>query len=557
MFEKEIIKALQKSVKGDIVLEAPPDPNLGDFAFPCFQLAKTLKKSPVEIAKDIAKSIPMPEIVSKITATGPYVNFFLDPTKVAKALLTEILDRKDEFGSSDEGKGKIAAIEYSSPNIGKPMHFGHLRTTVIGESLSRMHQFNGYKVIRLNYLGDYGTQFGKLIYAYLQWGDKKQMDLCPIKHLVELYVKFNEHAEKDEKLQEYARDWFVKLEKGDKEALSLWSKFKHHSLDEFRKIYEILGVEFDDYNGEAYYAPKVDAAIALIQKKKLAELDQGALIVRLKGYEMPMMLKKSNESTTYASRDVATLLDRIEVLKFDTMIYVVGHEQSLHFKQLFDLMHLLGHNEHFVHVANGLYLNPEGGKMATRKGKTVFMEDVLNETIALAKKTIEEKNPDLKKKDEVARKIAVGAIFFGDLLNDRIKDVVFDVQRILSFEGDTGPYLMYTHARAASILRKVKRKPSKDADFSLLADPSEQHVIKLVSKFQSAIRGSLEQYKPHVLAQYLIEFGRAFNEFYHKCPCAQEENKDIQLARLTLIESSRQLIENGLRLLGIEAPSEM
>jgi len=383
------------------------------------------------------------------------------------------------------------------------------------------------------------------------------MEICPVKHLVELYVKFNEHAEKDEKLNDYARDWFVKLEKGDKEALSLWSKFKHHSLDEFRRIYDILGIKFDDYNGEEYYSKKVEDAIALVQKKKLTEMDQGALIVRLKGYEMPLMLRKSNESTTYASRDIATLLDRIENLKCDKVIYVVGHEQSLHFKQLFDLMGILGRKKEFVHVAFGLYLSPEGGKMSTRKGKTVFMEDVLAETIALAKTTIEEKNPDLKKKDEVARKVAVAAIFFGDLLNDRTKDVVFDIKRILSFEGDTGPYLMYTHARAASILRKVKRKPSKDADFSLLDDASEQRVIKLIAKFPEIIKVALEQYKPHILAQYLIEFGRAFNEFYHKCPCAQEKNEDIQLARLTLIESSRQLLENGLRLLGIEAPSEM
>ncbi|MEM3154110.1 MAG: arginine--tRNA ligase [Candidatus Woesearchaeota archaeon] len=557
MFEKEIIKALQKQVKGDIVLEVPPDPSLGDYAFPCFQLAKSMKKSPAEIANSLAKSIPMPGIVSKITATGPYVNFFLDSAKVAKAVISEILDRQLLFGSSNEGAGKVVAVEYSSPNIGKPMHFGHLRSTVVGESLARLHSFVGYKVIRLNYLGDWGTQFGKLIYAYLQWGDKKQMDICPIKHLVELYVKFNEHAEKNEKILDYAREWFAKLEKGDQEALSLWSKFKHHSLDEFRKIYEILGVEFDDYNGEAYYAPKVDAAIELIKKKGLAEVDKGALIVRLKGYEMPMMLKKSNESTTYASRDVATLLDRIEVLKFDTILYVVGHEQSLHFRQLFDLMRLLGHKQNFVHVPHGLYLTSEGGKMSTREGKTVFMEDVLSETIALARKTIEEKNPELKNKEEVSRKVAVGAIFFGDLLNDRMKDVVFDIKRILSFEGDTGPYLMYTHARAASILRKVKRKPSKDADFSLLQDPSEQRVIKLMSKFPCAIKDSVAQYKPHILAQYLIEFGRAFNEFYHKCPCAQEKDKDVQLARLTLIESSRQLLENGLRLLGIEAPSEM
>lgn len=557
MFEEEIISALRKSVKGDITLEVPPDRSLGDFAFPCFSLAKEMKKSPVQIAQEIAKTIKIPGIVSKITATGPYVNFFLDPVKVAEKMFADVLSKKDKFGGSQEGKGKTVAIEFSSPNIGKPMHFGHLRSTVIGQSLSLMHEFNGYKVIRLNYLGDWGTQFGKLIYAYLNWGSAEKLKACPIKHLYDLYVKFNEHSEKDEKLQEYARDWFVKLEKGDKEALGLWSKFKHLSVDEFRKIYDVLGVEFDSYNGEAFYAPKTEAAIELIQKKKLAELDQGALIVRL-GQDMPMMLKKSNESSTYASRDVATLLDRIETLKFDTILYVVGHEQSLHFVLLFELMRKLGHNENFVHVSHGLYLNPEGGKMATRKGKTVFMEDVLDETISLAKKTIEEKNPDLKKKDDVARLVAVGAILFGDLFNDRVKDVVFDLQRILSFEGDTGPYLLYTHARAASIVKKAgKLKPSADCDVSLLTDPTEEKVIKLMSNFQAKVQDALKQYKPHILAQYLIEFGRAFNEFYHRCPCLQEKNESLKRARLSLIEASRQVIENGLRLLGISAPQEM
>ncbi len=557
MFEGEIVKALKKSVKGEILLEVPPDSALGDYAFPCFSLAKELKKSPVQIAQELAKSVQMPDIVSKITAAGPYVNFFLDSSKVAKRIIAEVLDRKELFGSSNEGHDKVVGIEYSSPNIGKPMHFGHLRSTVIGESLARLHSFAGYKVIRMNYLGDWGTQFGKIIYAYLQWGDKAKMDACPVKHLVELYVKFNEHAEKDEKLQEHARDWFVKLEKGDSEALALWSKFKHLSLDEYRRIYDILDIEFDDYNGEAYYAKKVDAAIARIEKKKLAVLDEGALIVRLKGFEMPMMLKKSNESTTYASRDVATLLDRIENLKCDKVIYVVGHEQALHFQQLFEVMRLLGCNKSFVHVSHGLYLNPDGGKMATRKGKAVFMEDVLSETIDLARKTIEEKNPELADKDEVAKTVAVGAIFFGDLFNDRVKDVVFDLQRILSFEGDTGPYLLYAHARACSILRKVKLHSSADCDVSLLKDASEQKVVKLLAKFPGAVKDALAQYKPHILAQFLIEFGRAFNEFYHKCPCSQEKNKDLQLARLTLIDASRQLLENGLRLLGIAAPQEM
>lgn len=555
MFEKEIVAALKKKVK-EVSLEVPPDSALGDFAFPCFTLAKEMKKSPAQIAEELAKTVELPDIVSKVTATGPYVNFFLDPAKVAKVLFSDILKKKDKFGSSDLGKGKTVCVEFSSPNIGKPMHFGHLRSTVVGQSLSLLHEFMGFKVIRLNYLGDWGTQFGKLIYAYLNWGSSEHLHACPIKHLYDLYVKFNEHVEKDEKYQAFAREWFNKLENKDQQATSLWAKFKHYSVDEFRKIYELLGVTFDCYNGEAYYSRKVDSALALIEKKKLSEVDEGALVVRIPGYEMPLMLKKSDESTTYASRDVAALIDRIDEFNFDSILYVVGHEQSLHFEQLFKLMKMLGFEKTYVHIAFGLYLSPEGGKMATRKGKAVFMEDVLEETIALAKKTIEEKNPDLKNKDEVARSVAVGAIFFGDLLNDRVKDVVFDLKRILSFEGDTGPYLMYTHARAASILKKAKFK-SKSFDASLLQEPSEIKVIKLLSKFSSRVEDSLKQYKPHILAQYLIEFGRAFNEFYHKCSCMGEKDKSVQVARLTLVEASRQVIENGLRLLGISAPGEM
>ncbi len=556
MFEADIINALKKSVKGEITLEIPPDSKLGDFSFPCFSLAKELKKNPVKIAEDLVKSIHKPRIVENIVAYGPYVNFFLNNAVVGNEVLNEILKQKDKFGSSDIGKGKLAAIEFSSPNIGKPFHFGHLRSTVIGQSLCLMHQSQGYEIVRLNYLGDWGTQFGAMIYAYLTWGDRKKFDACPIKTLVELYVRFNKEAESNPELQEKAREWFKRLENNDDEALSLWSKFKHHSLDEFRKIYEILGIEFDSYNGEAFYAPKVESAIELVQKKKLAVLHEGALIVRLSGYEMPMMLSKSDGSTTYASRDVAALLDRIESIGFDRIVYETGHEQALHFEQLFALMRLLGHNKDFVHVTHGLYLSKEGGKMSTREGRTVFMEDVLKDTIALALKTIHEKNPDLKNKDAVARQVAVGAIFFGDLFNDRVKDVVFDLQRILSFEGDTGPYLQYTHARATSIVRKAKGlKPKVDA--FLLSDETEIKLVKLLSRFSKKILESLAQYKPHILAQYLIEIGRAFNEFYHKCPCLQEKNEDLKLARLALIEASRQLLENGLHLLGITAPKEM
>jgi len=560
MFEHEIIAALQKSVKGEVRLEVPPDAKLGDFAFPCFSLAKELKKAPQVIAQDLAKSMHRPEIVREITAEGPYVNFFLDTTKVAKRVVERVFAQRKEFGASEKGKGRLAAIEFSSPNIGKPMHTGHLPSTLIGHSLGRLHEFHGYRVVRLNYLGDWGTQFGKLIHAYLTWGEKEKLEKEPVKYLVELYVKVTEESKKDLAHAEAARGWFAKLEKGDQMATGLWSKFKHYSVDEFRKMYAMLGIEFDSYNGEAYYAPKVESAIELLQKKGFAQLHDGALIVRIDGFDVPMMLKKSNGSTTYASRDVATLLDRIETIPFDVLLYCVGHEQSMHFQQLFSLMRKLGHGKNFVHVANGLYLLEGGGKMSTREGRTVFVEEVLNEAIALAKKTIEEKNPQLKRKDEVALQVAVGAIFFGGLLNDRAKDTVFDLNRFLSFEGDTGPYLMYTHARASSIITRAREfglEPKASADFFVLKHPAEERVVKLMARFGQKTLDALNEYKPHVLAQYLIEFGRAFNEFYHACPCLSEPNEDVKRARLALIEASRQVLENGLRLLGITAPFEM
>jgi len=554
MFKQQIIEALKKEIPGDIVLEVPPDSSLGDFAFPCFHLAKTLKKSPVEIAKDLVSKIKKPKIIAKVVATGPYVNFFLDSSAISDIVLKQILKEKSKFGSHGFGKKQLVAVEFSSPNIGKPMHFGHLRSTVIGHSLARLHEFCGYKVVRLNYLGDWGTQFGKLIYAFLTWGDENKFKENPVHHLVDLYVKFNTESKSDPVLIEKAREWFSKLEKKDKFALDLWSRFKHHSLDEFRRIYDILGITFDSYNGEAFYAPKADAAADLLEKKGFAVMDQGALIIRL-GDDMPMMLRKSDESTTYASRDVATLLDRINTLGLNKILYVVGHEQALHFKQLFEVVHKLGYKEDFVHVAHGLYLSPCGGKMASRSGKIVFMDDVLKETFALAKKTIDEKNPDLKNKDDVAKSVSVGAIFFGDLMNDRVKDVVFDVERILSFEGDTGPYVMYSHARASSILKKsgVKRF---SGDVSLLKDPSEIAVVKLLSRFAEIIHDSAVQLKPHIVAQYLLDLCRAFNEFYHKCSCLNCED-DLRKARLMLVASVRQVIENGLYVLGIPALKEM
>lgn len=514
----------------------------------------------MQIAQDLAKSLHKPEVVDRITATGPYVNFFLHPGKVAKNIISEVLKEKKRFGSKDEGKGKLVAIDYSHPNIGKPFHFGHLRSTIIGESIARMLECRGFKVARLNYLGDWGTQFGAMIYAFLTWGNHKDLDKEPIKYLVSLYVKFHAEAEKDPALQDKAREWFVKLEKGDTQAVELWGLFKSHSIVEFKRIYEVMGAKFDSYSGEADSARQVEEAIEHVRKKGVTELHEGALIVRLQGFEAPLMLRKSNESSTYASRDIAALLFRVHELHADKVLYVVGHEQAQHFQQLFALMDILGHpKENFMHVSFGLYMTAEG-KLSTRKGRIVLMEDVLKDAISLALKTIQEKNPDLRNKDEVARSVGVGAIVFGDLLNDRVKDVQFDLKRILSFEGDTGPYLMYTHARAASIVEKAKKqklKPSADVDFLTLKHVTEDRVVKLLAHFPDRVGDALQQFKPHVLAQYLIELGRAFNEFYHACPCLQEENEELKKARLTLIEAARQVLENGLYLLGISAPMEM
>jgi len=553
MFVQEIKEAIAKQVKGEITLEVPPSPDLGDFAFPCFLLAKEWKKAPPQIAAELAKKIEAPEFVEKIENHGPYVNFFL-AKNIGKVILPAISSTKDKYGSS-EGDGTIIAIDLSSPNIGKPFHFGHLRSTIIGESIARLLEFTGNKVERLNYLGDWGTTFGKLMYAYSEWGDENELKKNPVYYLLELYVKFNEKAKEDESLNAKGREWFAKLEQGDEKAKELWGLFRAHSLEEFNRVYDMLGSKFDSFNGEAYYSRQAPEAIDIVRKKGVTEVHDEALIVRLEGHEMPLMLRKADGSTTYASRDVATLLDRIHTLKAQKVLYVVDHGQSLHFDQLFQLADMLGHpKENFKHVTFGLYLSPDGGKLSTRAGKVVFMVDVLNEAIELATKTIEEKNPTLKNKEEVAKQVGVAALKFGDLMNDRQKDVTFDLKRFTSFEGDTGPYLMYTHARAASILRKTEVKP---ADASLLVDDTEQKLLKVLMTFPDRVQEAARSYKPHVISQYLLEVAHAFNEFYHKCKVLGEEKEDVRLARVMLVESMRQVLQNGLGLLGIAAPSEM
>lgn len=562
LLKKELKKEFNKEFKEDIKLEIPPKKEMGDFAFPCFNLAKEFKKSPVEVAKQISSKLKPAGMVEKIVPLGPYVNFFLKKGNVAESILKSIHEERDSYGSSKEGKQRVVCIDYSHPNVAKPFGIGHLRSTMIGRALYNMFKFHDFKPLGLNHLGDWGTQFGALIYAHLTWGDRERLKVDAIKYLLEIYVKFNHEKEKTPELQDEAKKWFKKLEDNDSEAIKLWARFREMSLEEFQRIYKLLNVDFESYDGEAFFKDKFDDAVDLLKAKVKTEISDGALIVPLEGFEVPAIIVKSDGTSTYITRDIAAAAYRLKTFKPYKVLYIVGSEQKLHFRMLFKIMDLLGKDaSKFEHINFGFYLSPDGTKMATRKGTIVFMEDVLNESIALAKKTIEEKNPDLPNKEDVARKVGVGAVIFNDLINDRIHDVVFDWKKMLDFEGDTGPYLMYTFARASSIVRKAVKEhnlsPGTSVEFSKLSHESEQKLVMLLSKFKETISSSLAQYKPHVLAQYLIELGRAFNEFYHSCPCLKEEDKELQKARLLLIDCTRQVIKNGLKLLNIDSPDEM
>jgi len=559
-FKEQIVELLVKETKlsssevGNM-LSVPPNPAMGDYAFPCFKLGK----NPKEAAEKLQKQIKLPHFLSKIEVAGPYLNFFLHPLLVVESTLTAILSEREEYGHQDLGKGKKIVFDFSSPNIAKPFGIGHLRSTVIGNSLCKIYRFLGYEVIGINHLGDWGTQFGKLIVAYHKWGKEKELKKEPIKHLLKLYVKFHEEAERDASFDDQARAEFKKLEDGNKQSLALWKIFKDLSLAEFERIYETLGVSFDSLNGEAFYNTLIEETLKDLQKAVPTEMSEGALIVNLKKYNLPpLLLRKSNESTTYHTRDIAAALYRLRTYHPEKVIYVVGSEQKLHFQQLFTVLKLGGwNNDSFVHVDFGLFRFPEG-KMSTRKGRVIFLEDVLEKAISQAEKIIEEKNPSLANKKEVAKTVGVGAIIFGDLSSDRIRDVDFDWNRMLSFEGETGPYLQYTHARACSILRKagLKKKKSVKIHFKLLSSPEELALVKDLSLFPNILVTAAQSYKPHHVAQYLIRLAQKFNDFYHSCQVISED-KDLMQARLVLVDAVRQVLANGLGCLGIEALDEM
>lgn len=536
------------------LIEKPKYTGQGDMAFPCFSLAKLLKKSPNQIAKDLSNKIQHP-LFDNVVADGPYVNCFLNKESVSKEVLFTILSHGVEYGNLDIGHGENITIDFSSPNIAKPFSMGHLRSTVIGNSIANIVEKCGYNAIRINHLGDWGTQFGKLITAYKLWGDEKTIKENPIKELLSLYVEFHEQAEHNEELEDEARLWFKRLEEGNEEALMLWKWFRDESLREFSKIYNLLDIHFDFYQGEAFYNDKMNKTINLLNDKGLISSSQGAEVVRLEEYDLPpCLIKKSDGATLYATRDITAALYRQETHKFTKSLYIVGHEQSLHFKQVFLVLKKMGYKwaDELIHIPFG-FIMKDKKKMSTRKGKIVLLEEVIEEAISLATQNIEVKNPNLKNRENVAKQVAVGSIIFQDLKNERLNNIEFSLEEMLKFEGETGPYVQYTHARACSILKKANEE--KNLNINGLNDNYSWSVIKLLIEFPEVIKKSLNQYEPSQIAKYLIDLSQEFNKYYsHVKILVDDPQKEDRLA---LVRSVTFVLKEGLRLLGVKAPEEM
>lgn len=534
------------------LVEVPKERGRGDYAFPCFSLAQSHKKNPVVIAKEFAHSLVLPKEIERVEAVGPYLNFFMNGSYLAEKTLSRIMKEKKRYGSSTLGKGKTIAIDMSSPNIAKPFGIGHLRSTIIGNSIALLHAFQGYKTVRINYLGDWGTPFGKIIAGFKEFGDSRLLKQKPIQHLYDIYVK----ASKDERFEKLGREWFKKMEKGDKEALRLWKQFRTLSIKEFNDIYKLLGVRFDVISGESEYNSKMDATVKELEKKKLLVESDGAWIVNLESYGLGVcLIKKSDGATLYATRDITAAIDRQKKYKADRLLYEVGSEQKLHFKQFFKVLELMGYSwaRECVHIDHGLYLDSDGKKFATRKGKTVFMEDILHETIELARKEIR-KRDDVPEKEVEKRALAIAraAIFYGDLKNYRGHDMLFDIDRFVSFEGDTGPYLLYSYARAESIVRKAGKKKKSSQASSL--EEQERRLLNELARFPDVVSQAAQQYAPSLIAQYAYLLAQTFNEFYHTSTVIGSDNEAF---RIKLVQAFAQTLKNALTLLGITPLEEM
>ncbi len=569
-FKKEIAELIAQQDCGltaaeiEEIIEVPQDPKMGDYAFPCFRLAKTLRKAPPLIAKTIAEGIGEADLFEKVEQVNAYVNMFISKEAMVKDTVTEVLSKGEDFGRSDLGQKKKVIVEYSSPNIAKPFHIGHIRSTVIGNSLYKIYDCLGYDVFRINHLGDYGTQFGKMICAYRHWGNKEDVIKEPIKTLLSYYTKFHVEAEEHPELNDEARAIFARLEKQEPEEVELWQWFRDESLKEFTRVYDMLGISFDSYNGESFYSDKMPRFVNELKEKGLLQESQGANVVDLEEYGLgTALITKSDGSTLYITRDIAAAVYRKETYDFYKNIYVVASQQNLHFQQWFKIVELLGYDwaKDCVHVPFGL-VSLEEGTMSTRHGRVVFLEDVLNKAVEKTKEIILEKNADAENVDEIAKEVGIGAVMFQELSNNRIKDYTFKWDKVLNFDGETGPYVQYTHARCASVLRKAgddvvaKAQDAENIDYSYLCSESAYELVKLLYKFPAVIVDAGEKYEPSIVTRHIVDMAQGFNKFYHD-EHILVENEDEKVAKVALVLAAKNAIKNGLALLGIKSPERM
>ena len=566
-YKKEIAKIIGNIVKIDDkeiikMVEKPTNNDMGDFSFPCFKLAKELKKSPMIIAQEICEKMKLDaEVFEDIEIVNGYINFFVNKERIIKEVLEEVSNKKEEYGKSTLGAGQNIIVEYSSPNIAKPFHIGHLRNTVIGSSLYNMYKYLGYNTIGINHLGDYGTQFGKMIEGYKRWGQEYNIDENPIEELTKIYVRINDLCKKDEDVLKACRDNFKKLEDGDPYCTEIWNKFREVSLNEFNRVYELLGVKFDSLNGEAFYSDKMPEVEELLRNSGRLVKSEGAEIIDLEEEKMGVcMIKKSNGSTTYATRDLAAILYRARTYDFDKCLYVVAYEQNLHFKQIFEVAKLLGIDEKYIkglqHIPYGM-VHLKSGKMSTREGNVIKVEDLLKESISRVKQIIKEKNPDMENLEENARKIGIGAVVFNNVATTIIKDQIFDWDTILNFNGETGPYIQYTYVRTNSVLNNSKGvKTIDEIDFSVLIDKESLEVVKKIYEFNNVIENSVDKNEPSLLARYLLELAKNYSTFYNNNKILVEDTK-IKDARVFLTYSVGLVLKIGMKLLGIEMPDKM
>lgn len=543
-------------------IEIPKDMANGDYAFPCFKLAKTLKKSPIVIANEIKQEFQIEEdIISKVEVVGGYLNFFVNKLSKTKQIIEEMANN-EQYGKSNFGKGTNIIVEFSSPNIAKPFHIGHLRTTGIGQALYNIYKFLGYNVIGINHLGDYGTQFGKMIEGYKKWGSEYSFKEHPIDDLLDLYVRINELCKNDENVLNECRENFKKLENGDKYCIEIWKKFKELSLQEFERIYNMLGTTFDSWNGEAFYTDKMPEVIDILQKSGHLVESNGAKIINLEDQNIstPCMIVKSNGSTTYGTRDLAAILYRARTYDYDKCLYVVGSEQDLHFRQVFGSARYLGLDEKYIkgleHISYGM-IRLETGKMSTREGTLIKLEDLLNEAISRVDKILEEKNPDVENKEDIARKVGIGAVVFNNLATSRVKDQIFKWEEVLNFQGETGPYIQYTYVRTQSVLNKAQYMPkAEEININNLQDKYSQNIINIIYNFEETLKQVVYKNEPSILARYLIDLAKSYSLFYNENKIICNE-KEIQNARIYLTYMVGKVLKQGAKLLGIEMPEKM